>query len=175
MTPLNLEWVINDNVSFDYSLCHDNVISPTELLTSYHMPIPSSMKACAYVEDSHGATFIVPPTKKNQLPITFGRVQTRIYIPGNSEEELPPPQFYHYSRTSRKIMERMGYNLRQGDDLNFGKGHRIPLQPFVPKGKPQNYYDRTCRRLGYVTPPEQSKPEDESLSITQPQSSSSSG
>ena len=102
---LDDEWVINDNIAFDYSLCHDNVILPTELLTSYHMPISSSMKACAHVEDSHGATFILPPTKGNQLPITFGRVQPRVYIPGSPEEELPPPQFYHYSRTSRKIIE----------------------------------------------------------------------
>ena len=69
-------------------------------------------------------------------------------------------------------MEKMGYNLRQGDGLNFGKGRRIPLQPFVLKGKPQNYYDRTRRGLGYVTPPEQSESEDESFSSTQSQSSS---
>ena len=72
-------------------------------------------------------------------------------------------------------MERMGYNLRQGDGLNFGKGRRIPLQPFVPKGKPPNYYDRTRRGLGYVTPTEQSESEDGSLSPIQSQSSSSSG
>ena len=133
---LDDEWVINENIAFDYSLCHDNVILATEPLTSYHLPIPSSMKACAYVEDSHGSTFIVPPTKANQQPITFGKIQPRAYILGDSEEELPPPQFYHYSRTSRKIMERMGYNLSQGDGLNFGKGRRIPLRPFVPEGKP---------------------------------------
>jgi len=51
-------------------------------------------------------------------------------------------------------MESIGYNLRQGDGLSFGKGRRIPLQPFVPKGKPPNYYDRTRRGLGYVTLPE---------------------
>ena len=69
----------------------------------------------------------------------------------------------------------MGYNLRQGDGLNFGKGRRIPLKPFVPKGKPPNYYDRTRRGLGYVTPLEQSESEDESISPTRSQSSSSSG
>ena len=37
--------------------------------------------------------------------------------------------------------------------MNFGKGQHILLQPFVPKGKPSNSYDRTRKGLGYVTPP----------------------
>jgi len=58
----------------------------------------------------------------------------------------------------------MGYNLDRGDDLNFGKGRHIPLQPFVPEGKSANYYDRTCRGLGFVTPSSQSESKsDESL------------
>jgi hypothetical protein len=51
-------------------------------------------------------------------------------------------------------MEKMGYDLHQGQGLNFGKGRCIPLQPFVPKGKSIHYYDRSRRGLGYVTPPE---------------------
>ena len=53
-------------------------------------------------------------------------------------------------------MKEMGYNLRRGKCLNFGRGRRIPLQPFVPKGKPANYYDQTRRGLGYTTPSIQS-------------------
>jgi len=49
-------------------------------------------------------------------------------------------------------MKRMWYILNSGDGLNFGKGWCIPLQPFMPKGKSANHYDRTCRRLGYITP-----------------------
>jgi len=37
--------------------------------------------------------------------------------------------------------------------LNFGKGRRGLLRNFVPKGKPANYYDKTHKGLGYVTPP----------------------
>ena len=55
------------------------------------------------------------------------------------------------------MMNRIGYNLNRGDGLDFGKRRRIPLQPFVPEGKPSNYYDRTYRGLGYVTPPPQSE------------------
>ena len=33
----------------------------------------------------------------------------------------------------------------------------------MPKGKLANYYDKTCRRLGYVTPPTLLQSEDESL------------
>jgi len=38
-------------------------------------------------------------------------------------------------------MKEMGYDLCRGEGLNFGKGRHIPLQPFVPKGKPAIYYD----------------------------------
>jgi len=48
-------------------------------------------------------------------------------------------------------MKEMGYDVRRGKGLNFGKGQCIPLHPFVPKGKPANYYDQTRRGLGYTT------------------------
>jgi len=50
-------------------------------------------------------------------------------------------------------MKEVGYDLSYGEGLNLGKGQRIPLQPFIPKGKPANYYSQTHRGLGYVTPP----------------------
>jgi len=51
------------------------------------------------------------------------------------------------------MMRKMGYSLQHGNSLNFGKGRRDFLRNFVPKEKPANYYDKTCRGLGYVTPP----------------------
>ena len=58
----------------------------------------------------------------------------------------------------------MGYSLNHGNGLNSGKGLCKPLQPFVLKEKPANYYDHTCRGLGYITLPPQSESEsDESL------------
>jgi len=50
-------------------------------------------------------------------------------------------------------MRKMGYSPQRQNGLNFGKGRRDFLRNFVPKGKPANYYDKTRRRLGYVTPP----------------------
>jgi len=48
-------------------------------------------------------------------------------------------------------MRKMGYNLQHRSSLNFEKGRGF-LRNFVPKGKPANYYDKTRRGLGYVTP-----------------------
>jgi len=48
--------------------------------------------------------------------------------------------------------------------LNFGRGRRGLLRTFVPKGKPADYYDKTRKGLGYITPPAQSQSEgDESF------------
>ena len=47
----------------------------------------------------------------------------------------------------------MRYSLQHGNDLNFKKGRRGFLCNFVPKGKPANYYDKTRRGWGYITPP----------------------
>jgi len=49
-------------------------------------------------------------------------------------------------------MKEIEYDLYRGEGLNFGKGRPIPLQPFIPKGNPTNYYDQTRRGLGYTTP-----------------------
>ena len=59
------------------------------------------------------------------------------------------------------MMKEMGYDLRRSEGLNFGKGQRIPLQPFVPKRKLVDYYDQTRKGLGYVTPSIQSDSESE--------------
>jgi len=60
------------------------------------------------------------------------------------------------------MMKEMGYDLCCGEDLNFKKGRRIHLQPFIQKEKPTNYFDQTHRGLGYVTPPTMSDSEEES-------------
>ena len=50
-------------------------------------------------------------------------------------------------------MRKIGYNLQCGSGLNFRKRQHGFLCNFVPKGKLANYYDKTRRGLGYVTPP----------------------
>jgi len=46
--------------------------------------------------------------------------------------------------------------------LNFRKGRRV-LQTFAPKGKPANYYDKTHKGLGYITPTTVQPEDDESI------------
>ena len=44
----------------------------------------------------------------------------------------------------------MGNNLHHGEGLNFGKERRIPLQPFVLKGNPANYYYQARKGWGIL-------------------------
>lgn len=53
----------------------------------------------------------------------------------------------------------MDYNLEAKACLNFGKGRRSPIKPWVPEGKEVDYYHVTRRVLGYVTPEEQTEEE----------------
>ena len=106
-------------------------------------------------------------------PIIFGRDRAQAPIPRASDDDLEPSQFFHYARSAHHMMKRMGYSLKCGDGLNFSKGRRVPLQPFVPEGKPPNYYDRGCRGLGYVTPPLQSETESDKSPPSQSSDSSS--
>ena len=111
------------------------------------------------VENNEGFVFVVPPTKRNQSLIVFGRVQPWMSVvidPGSYSE---PSQFFYCVRSAHKMMRRMGYNLQRGNGLNFRRGRRGLLWTFVPKGKPVDYYDKTCRGLGYITPPIQSQSE----------------
>jgi len=66
-----------------------------------------------------------------------------------------PPQFFHYARSAHYMMRRMGYDLQRGNGLNFEKGRCGLLRTFISKGKPADYYDKTRRGWGYITPPAQ--------------------
>lgn len=57
-------------------------------------------------------------------------------------------------------MKKMGYDFKNAEGLNFGRVRRSVLKPFAPKGKPSDYYSRSRRGLGCITPPTQSEPED---------------
>jgi len=116
------EWVFND-VNFDYSLCCDDVNSPLDM-NPPHMPLPIST-VCMHIEENDGSVFVVPSSKRDQLPIIFSRVGYWI----------EPPQFFYYARSAHCMMKEMGYDLHRGEILNFLKGPCIPLQTFVPEGK----------------------------------------
>ena len=73
-----------------------------------------------------------------------------------SDNDLEPPQFFHYSWSANHKIKRIGYH---GDDLNFGKGRHIPLQPFMPKEKSANYYNCTRMKVGICRSVTQSEPE----------------
>ena len=36
-----------------------------------------------------------------------------------SDEDLEPPQFFHYSRSAHHMMKEIGYDLRRGEGLNL--------------------------------------------------------
>ena len=90
--------------------------------------------------------------RRSQLPIIFGRTQPRGPVVTDSSSDSDTPQFFHDARPARHVMKKMGYDLKHGAGMNFGKGRRGLMRNLVPKGKPANYYDSTRRGLGYVTP-----------------------
>ena len=83
------EWVLNENVNFDYFSCRDNVDSPIDM-NPLHMSLPMP-SACMHIEENDGSVFVVPSSKKDQSPIIFGRVWHWITTSNNSDEDLEPP------------------------------------------------------------------------------------
>jgi len=67
------EWVLNENVKFDYSLCCDDVNSPVDM-SPLHMPLSMST-TCMHIDENDGSVFVVPPSKKDQSLIIFGKVR----------------------------------------------------------------------------------------------------
>ena len=53
------EWVLNENINFNYSLCCDDVNSHVDI-SPLHMPLPMST-ACMHIEENDGSVFVVPP------------------------------------------------------------------------------------------------------------------
>jgi len=154
--------VINENITFDYPVSVNLFNSTGD--TSLHMPLFMLSVTSMPIENGEGSVFVVPPSKRNQSSIVFGRVQPRMSAVTNSDSNSEPPQFFYYARSVHHMMRRLRYNLQRGNSLHFGRGRRGLLRTFVPKEKPTNYYDKTRRGLGYITPPAHSQSEaDESL------------
>jgi len=75
-----------------------------------------------YIEDGDIAIFIVLRSS-----IIFGRIHYRVSTSVVSDEDLEPPQFFHYARPARHMMKRMRYNLSRREGLNFKKGTTCSL------------------------------------------------
>ena len=58
------EWILNENVNSDYSVCYDDVNSPIDI-SPLHMPLPMSI-TCMHIEENDGSVFVIPPSKKDQ-------------------------------------------------------------------------------------------------------------
>jgi len=82
------KWILNENIAFNYSLCLEDV---SVNVRSLHMPLPISKIACMHIQDNEGSVFIVPPCKKDQSLIVFGRGQAQAPIPRESDDDLEPP------------------------------------------------------------------------------------
>ena len=135
------EWVINDNIFFDYPVSVGLFESVMD--SSLHMPFHKPSASGTPMESIEGVVLLIPPSKEGQLPIIFGKAQPRGPTATDSSSDSDTPQFFHYARPAHHMMKKMGYNLKHGEGLNFGKGRRSLLLNFVPKGKPANYYDNT--------------------------------
>ena len=82
----NGEWVINENIAFDYSLCLNDVFNFVKS-NSLHMPLPTARMACMWIENDDESVSIVPSSKKNQSPIVFGKVYQKNFTFVDSKEE----------------------------------------------------------------------------------------
>ena len=67
------EWVINDNVSFDYPTSVELFESVAN--SSLHMSLHKSSMPSTSVECVEGSVFVIPPSKRSQSLIIFGRAQ----------------------------------------------------------------------------------------------------
>jgi len=169
------EWHINKDFDLAYlsvfasdSLPSDTSIdvsndpwSAIDALTSLHVPVRSSLTVYQDVSDVQGSLLKVPASHKGQRLILFRMVESKSITREDSESKNEPHQFSHYEPNVLRMMENMGYDLTSGLGLNFGKGRRTLLRPFIPKGKAPDYYHRTRRGLGYVSTPISSASESE--------------
>jgi len=92
----NDEWVINENVIFDYpeSVEHFESIDNSSL----QMPLPVLSMTSTPVECGEGSAFVIPPSKRSQSLIVFGRAQLRMSAVTDSSLDSEPPQFFHDAR-----------------------------------------------------------------------------
>ena len=72
-TDIGNEWVLNENVNFDYSLCCDYINSPLDM-SPLHITLPMST-TCMHIEKNDGSVFVVSSSKKDQSPIILDKIR----------------------------------------------------------------------------------------------------
>src|SRR5436853_7836632 len=158
------EWYFNENCNFD-SLHTQASGSPSDggadrindlhsalkTLTSFHVPLSTSLTGDKPVEHIDGAFFEVPARRRKQKPLYFGRCHDKIRTSVSADIETHAPEFSHYDPNAHLIMRHWGYDFEKKPGLNYGKGLKSLPGPFVPKGKRADYYQKTKLGLGYIS------------------------
>ena len=114
------EWVINENVTFDYPVSVDVFKSVDN--SSLYMPLFMLSMTSVTVENGEGSIFVIPPSKMSQSPIVFSRVQPQMSVVTDSGSDSEPLQFFYYVQAAQHMMRKIGYNLQHENGLNFEKG-----------------------------------------------------
>ena len=83
------EWVINDNIFFDYPVSVRLFESITD--SSLHMPLHRPSASDTPMESIEGAVLVIPPSKEGQLPIIFSEAQPRGSTATDSSSDSDTP------------------------------------------------------------------------------------
>jgi len=86
------EWVINDNVIFDYPVSIK--LLESVINSSLHMPLHIPSIPSTSVECVEGSVFVIPPSKRSQSPIVFGRARLRKFTVTDSSSDQSPCKFF---------------------------------------------------------------------------------
>ena len=90
--------MINDNIFFDYPVSVELFESVTD--SSLHLPLHKPSTSSTSVECIEGSILVVPPSKKGQSPIIFGKAQLQRSTATDSSSDSETPQFFHYARSA---------------------------------------------------------------------------
>ena len=83
------EWVINENVIFDYPVSVELRESGNN--NPLYMPLYKLSMTSTSVEYVEGSSFVVPPSKRSHSPIVFGRALLRRSAVTDSSSDSEPP------------------------------------------------------------------------------------
>ena len=85
------EWVINDNVIFDYPASVE--LLESVVTSSLHIPVHKPSMTSTSVECMEGSVFVIPLSKRSQSPIIFGKAQLQRSTITDSSSDSEPRKF----------------------------------------------------------------------------------